>query len=76
MARVTTPYVVVIVHGKPGGTLPNGTPNGVGGETKYQAAITTTGIDRVPTGPLFATPKEAYRYADRLERQLAKESIA
>ena len=70
---MSTPYVVVIVHGKAGGTLPNGTPNGVGGETTYQAAITTNGLDRQAHGPIFSTPKEAYRYAERLERRLAKE---
>jgi hypothetical protein len=73
---MTTPFVVVMVHGRPGGTLPNGTPNGIGGETTYQAAITTDGLDRQPTGPIFATSKEAYRYADALERRLQKESIA
>ena len=71
-----TPYVVVLVHGTPGRTLPNGTPNGVGGKVEYQAAITTDGIDRQPVGPMHPTPREAYRYAERLERRLQKENLA
>lgn len=73
---MTTPYVVVIVHGKTGGTLPNGTPNGLGGSVEYQAAITTNGIDRQPVGPMHPTPREAYRYADRLQDRLNKEARA
>ena len=73
---MSAPYVVVIVHGKTGGTLPNGTPNGIGGYAEYQAAITTTGIDRQPVGPLFRAPKEAYRYADALQGRLTKETQA
>ena len=73
---MSAPYVVVIVHGKPGGTLPNGTPNGVGGSVEYQAALTTNGIDRQPVGPIFPRPREAYRYADRLQGRLDKEALA
>ena len=71
--RPNDPFFVVIVHAKPGGHLPNGTPNGKGGEATYQVAMTTNGIDRQPLGPIFATPKEAYRHADELE-QAEKES--
>lgn len=63
---MTAPYFVVIVHATPGGSLPNGTPNGKGGKATYQVAITTNGLDRQPVGPIFATPKEAYAHAAKL----------
>lgn len=37
---------------------------------KYHVAITTDGIDRRPVGPAFDSPREAIRYADRLEARL------
>jgi hypothetical protein len=70
---MSTPYVVVMVNGRAGGRLLNGDPSGLGGEVTYQAAITTNGIDRQPVGPIFSRPKQAHRYADKLQRQMAQE---
>lgn len=53
------PYAVVTVDHR------------VGKATEYGVAITTNGIDRVPTGlGPYGTPREAQREADRLQREL------
>lgn len=45
------------------------------GKTVYGVALTTNGIDRQPVDhPPFSRPKEAQRYADRLQRRLDEES--
>jgi F420-0:gamma-glutamyl ligase len=56
---MTKPYVVVTVDHEPGR------------QTQYGVALTTNGIDRQPVDhPPFARPKEAQRYADRLQRRI------
>lgn len=42
----------------------------------YQVGTSTNGIDFFPEGPVHPTPKEAYRYADRLQGRLEKEAVA
>jgi hypothetical protein len=41
----------------------------VDGKATYRVAITYDGIAREPVGPVFDSPKEACRYADRMEAQ-------
>lgn len=72
-----SPYVVVTVNHTLGGRLSNGMPSGLGGATTYGVALTTNGIDRQSVaGPSFTAPKEAHRYAERLQRRLDKENAA
>ena len=74
---MSAPYVVVTVNHTPGERLPSGTPSGIGGKTTYGVALTTNGLDRQPVaGVEFTAPKEAHRYAERLERRLAQEHRA
>jgi hypothetical protein len=71
-----SPMVVVTVDHRPGGRLANGSPSGVGGETRYGLALTTNGIDRqpIPGGRTWDKARPAHRAADALQRQLDEES--
>ena len=52
-------HVVITVDAQPGK------------QTEYRVALTTNGIDRQPVDhPPFTRPKDAQRYAERLERRL------
>ena len=44
------------------------------GKATYRAAWVFDGRTPEPTGPRFTSPKEAIRYAERLERRSREES--
>lgn len=68
-------YVVVTVEHTPGGRLPSGNPDGVGGHTRYGLAITTNGIDRqVVVQPKWDKPRAAIDAAREMQRKLDKEA--
>lgn len=59
--------VMAIIVSEPGGTLPNGTPNGLGGRTRYGAAWFDGLKKGEPLGGLlFDDPKEAYSFISAL----------
>lgn len=51
--------VVMAVEHTPGGTLPNGTPNGLGGKTRYGPAFFIGGLRPGEPIALFSTQAEA-----------------
>lgn len=71
---MSVPFVVVTVDHTPGGRLPNGMPNGVGGITRFGIALTTNGIDRQEVVPPSLGIKEAHRRARQLEAELRQEA--
>ena len=67
-------FAVVTATVTPGGRLSNGSPSGVGVTTTYRAGLTADGRHVRPVGPEFTAPREAHRYAERIERRLPREN--
>ncbi|MCC6311339.1 MAG: hypothetical protein IT345_10535 [Trueperaceae bacterium] len=64
------------VEHTPGGHLSNGQPSGLGGVTRFGVRVSRDAIRWENVGPLYESPKDAYRAADRLEQKIAREEAA